>query len=90
LIVASQASISASPEVLAPSSVRASRNSSPASRSPAATQTTTIAAVTSGPAIAILNSVPGLSESRCRRATPPNIHSVIPAIPIPFRIATIA
>ena len=45
-------------------------------------------AVTIGPAIAILNSVAGESESRSMRATPPNSQSVIPSIPIPLRIAT--
>ena len=49
----------------------------PASSRPAIAQTSTIAAVTSGPAIAILNSVAGVSESFSRRAKPPNIHSVI-------------
>ena len=54
----------------------------PASSSPAPTQATTIAAVTSGPAIAILNSVPGVSESFSRRAKPPNIHRVMPETPM--------
>ena len=36
--------------------------------------------MTSGPAIAILNSVPGESESLFIRATPPNIHRVISEI----------
>ena len=52
-------------------------SSPPASARPTIAQTTTIAAVTSGPAIAILNSVAGVSESLSRRATPPNIQSVI-------------
>jgi hypothetical protein len=40
--------------------------------------------------MAILNSVPGVSESLSRRATPPNIQSVIEDTAIPFRIATTA
>ena len=51
-------------------------------------QAAAIASVTSGPAIAILNSVPAESESRLIRATPPNSHSVMSVIPMPRRIAT--
>ena len=51
-------------------------------------QRTTISSVTTGPPIATLNSLPGVSVSRAIRAMPPNIHSVIPWMPMPFRIAT--
>ena len=51
-------------------------------------QTIAIRSVTTGPAIAILNSVPGESESLVMRATPPNIHSVMSEMPIPRRRAT--
>ena len=51
-------------------------------------QASAIARVTSGPAIAILNSVPGESESLVIRATPPNIHRVMSEMPIPRRMAT--
>ena len=50
---------------------------------PAPAQSSTIRAVTIGPPIAILNSVEGESESPSRNATPPNIHRLIPEIPIP-------
>ena len=60
----------------------------PASARPAIAQATTIAAVTSGPAIAILNSVPGVSESFSSRAKPPNNHSVIAETPMLWRLAT--
>ena len=60
----------------------------PARARPTTAQATTITAVTSGPAIAILNSVPGVSESFSRRAKPPNIQSVIPETPMSCRRAT--
>ncbi len=86
----SQLTRAATPEVrVLPWARAAWRNSSlPASSKPATRQAITIAAVTIGPAIAILNSVPGESESFSRRAKPPNIHRVIPETPIPWRRAT--
>ena len=85
LMLPSQAIRAASPDVSAsPVVSAASRNSSvPASSSPAPAQSSTIRAVTIGPPIAILNSVEGESESPSRNATPPNIHRLIPEIPIP-------
>ena len=47
-------------------------------------------AVTTGPPIATLNSVPGPSASRSIWATPPKIQSRIVLMPIPFLSATIA
>ena len=55
---------------------------------PTPTQASAIARVTSGPATAILNSVPGESESLLIRATPPNIHRVMSEMLIPRRMAT--
>ena len=74
----------------APSSTRiAFQNSSePAAAIPIPKQASAIARVTSGPPIATLNSVPGESESRVIRATPPNIQSVMSEMPIPRRRAT--
>ena len=57
---------------------------------PAPKQTRTITSVTTGPAIAIRNSCPGVSVSRCIRAMPPNIHRSMPTIGMPLRSATIA
>ena len=51
---------------------------------------TTIASVTAGPAIATLNSVAGVSDSRSICARPPKIQSWILEMPMPLRIATIA
>ena len=47
-----------------------------------------MASVTSGPAIATLNSSPGDCVSRPSFATPPNSHRLMPSIGIPFRMAT--
>ena len=55
---------------------------------PTRPRTTTIASVTTGPPIATLNSVEGLSDSRSIWATPPKIQSWMLVIPIPLRIAT--
>ncbi len=49
-----------------------------------------MASVTSGPAIATLNSVAGLSVSRSIRAMPPKIQSRMLAMPMPLRRATMA
>ena len=49
-----------------------------------------MASVTSGPAIATLNSVAGLSVSRSIRAIPPKIQSWMLEMPIPLRSATTA
>ena len=90
LIEPSQAIMTAAPEALVLLWASAAWRSSPeaAITRKAPTQASTIAAVTRGPAIAILNSVPGVSESFSSRAKPPNIHSVIPETPIPCRRAT--
>ena len=53
-------------------------------------QASAIASVTSGPATATLNSVPGESVSRVIRAMPPNSHRVMSEIGIPRRTATTA
>ena len=96
LIEASQANIATTPEIR--SAVlkrsawpRASLNSDqPAAITPARTISRAIARVTTGPPIATLNSVPGLSDSRSMRATPPKIQSWMLEMPIPLRIATTA
>ncbi len=90
LMLPSQTTMAAMPEVWVFSWVSAAWRtwSPPASARPMIAQTATIAAVTSGPATAILNSVAGVSESLSRRATPPNIQSVIEETSIPFRAAT--
>ncbi len=87
---ASQAITARTPEVSAPSSTRIAfpNSSEPAAAIPTPTQASAIARVTSGPPIATLNSVPGESESRVIRATPPNIHRVMSEMPIPRRRAT--
>jgi len=71
-------------------SIAFSNSCGPAAASPTTVRTTTIASVTSGPAIATLNSVAGLSDSRSIRATPPKIQSWMLEMPIPLRTATIA
>ena len=84
--------IRAAPGVtLAPTSLSAaSRSSSPDQQQPGADADGDDRRGDGGPAIATLNSVPGESESRSSRAMPPNIHSVIPEMPMPARIATTA
>ncbi len=57
---------------------------------PMPTQIPTITSVTSGPAIATLNSSPGLFVSRESFATPPKNHRSIPVISMPERRATSA
>ena len=86
----SQLTSAAMPDVLVSPWVRTACLNScpPASSRPAIAQTTTMTAVTSGPAIAILNSVPGVSESFSSRAKPPNIHRVIAETPMLCRLAT--
>ena len=61
----------------------------PTSRAPIQ-QRSAITAVTTGPAIATRNSCPGVRVSPRMRATPPNSQRSIPAMPMPFRIATTA
>ena len=61
--------------------------SAPATASPPPTQASTTASVTSGPATATLNSVPGESASRSILASPPKNHRSIPTMPIPRRRA---
>ena len=55
-----------------------------------AMQTTTISAVTAGPAAATLNSSPGEFESRESLATPPKSQRSIPEVEIPSRRAASA
>ena len=47
----------------------------------------TMARVTSGPAIATLNSAAGLGDSRSMRAMPPKIQSWMLEMPMPLRSA---
>ena len=91
-MLASQASIASTPEASVVSITRIAVQNSlgPATAIPIATQVAAIARVTTGPAIATLNSVPGESVSPFIRATPPNSHSVIEVIGIPLRTATTA
>ena len=90
LIEASQAIAASAPEVPASrSSTIALRNSpEPPIARPTRPRTATIARVTTGPPIATLNSVEGLSDSRSIWATPPKIQSWMLVMPIPLRIAT--
>ena len=89
LIEVSQASRASGPEASGTGSPRmASQNSLPPAANPIAPQATAIRSVTAGPASAIRSSTPGESESRFRRASPPNIQSVMSEISMSLRIAT--
>ncbi len=69
-------------------SVAASRTPvSLAAIAPIPRQTRTMTAVTAGPAIATLNSSPGVCESRVSLATPPKSQRSMPEVPIPSRRA---
>ena len=73
------------------SSRAASKNSSwPASATPSAVPTSTIASVTSGPATATRNSSPGVSLSRLIFITPPKKNRSMPPTSMPSRRAASA
>ena len=90
MIEASQPTIAQTPETPEPDSISTAslKSCGPIAATPIAVSATTIARVTAGPAIATLNSVAGLSDSRSMRATPPKIQSWMLLMPIPLRIAT--
>ena len=89
MIIASQPIIASTPETPELASISTARlnSSAPAAATPTRVSTTTIARVTSGPAIATLNSAAGLSDSRSMRAIPPKIQSWMLEMPMPLRSA---